>query len=95
VTVSDKGTVTVGDLTLPIDDIYLSGGQIVLQCALPGGVGLVADHYDVYDRGGQLLYRCPRRFNLSPMPGGPHVLTFGLLINGQTAIPGQAVRTVL
>lgn len=83
-----KGTVTIGELTLPIIDIVLGRGQVVLYCDLPPGQSVRADHYDVYDLSGQLVYRCPRAFDLGPMPGRC-VLTFSLRIDRQTATPGQ------
>jgi hypothetical protein len=85
----NKGSVTIGDVTIPISDIYLDAGQVTLTCQLPNpSPWLIADHYDVYDRGGQLVYRCPRSFNLPPLLGSS-TLTFQLLIAGQTATPGQ------
>jgi hypothetical protein len=85
--VTRKGSVSFGDLTLPIDDIYLAGGAIVIECRVPAQTPLCADHYDVYDRNGQLLYRSPRCIDVSPF-AGTSVVAFELLIAGQTSTPG-------
>jgi len=86
-----KGAITIGPHTVPIVEIDLVAGQIRLTMMLPDPCPpIVADHYDLYDSGGQLIYRCKRHIGI-PAHTGRWRLTVLLKIEGQTASPGDGM----
>jgi hypothetical protein len=84
-----KGSIVIGELTIPITEMDLAPGRVVLRGSLPSPCPeIIADHYEVYDRNGALVYHCDRHFDF-PAHVGTWTVTFELHIAAQTATPGQ------
>ncbi len=95
-----KGSIVVGELILPVVDIYLDDGRIWVAAQVTGPVPAVSTgSYVVCDRNGEVVYRSQGdagRISWPAMCAGPTLrVTAALRAEGKQATPEGPAVTVL
>jgi hypothetical protein len=82
------GSIYIDEILFPITALHFDDGGLIVTAFRAGPTPAVnADHYDLYDRSGNRVYTCARRFQWSrkDAPG----MELSLKINVLTAVPGD------